>query len=100
MKKVAVYYKSGDNTEVVNTTVTVTSNAVGEAKDWEVINPHLVRLRAARLSNGAPRIYTITVISTDLSGNSTRRATSITVSNQISVEPIVNTNTVNSLQAK
>lgn len=92
MKKVAVYYTASDNAEQVSTTVTVSSNAdISKGRDWEVINNHLVRLRAARLPNGEPRIFTITVSTSDLAGNVTRRSTSITVSNNITVESLVST---------
>lgn len=79
MKKVGVYYNSTDNGEGVKTVLSVDSNDP-TSKDWEIIDEHMVRLKASRLANGAPRIYFITVTSTDDSGNTTRRTTSIAVS--------------------
>ena len=81
MKKIGVYYTASDNEEVVGSVVSVSSNDQGAANsDWQIINNHLIRLKAARLSNGEPRIYTITVTSTDNAGNITKRTTSIAVS--------------------
>jgi len=81
MKKMVVYYTASDNGQDVSSILSVTSNDQESAtRDWEIINDHLVRLKASRLPNGEARIYTITVTSTDLAGNITRRATSIAVS--------------------
>ena len=84
MKKMAVYYTVSDNGEDVSSVLTITSNDTESInRDSEVINNHLIRLKASRLSNGEPRIYTITVTSTDNAGNITRRSTSIAVSKTI-----------------
>jgi hypothetical protein len=84
MKKMAVYYTASDNGEDVSSVLTVSSNdQESTIRDSEVINNHLIRLKASRLSNGEPRIYTITVTSTDAAGNITRRSTSIAVSKTI-----------------
>ena len=81
MKKVGVYYTVSDNGEAVKTTVTVTSNApAGEAPDFEVIDKEEIRLKASRLPDGSPRIYTITVSAVDEAGNKTSRTTTIAVS--------------------
>jgi HYR domain len=81
MKKVGVYYSVSDNGEKVNTVLTVTSNATdSDTKDWEIVDAHLVKLKASRLHDGTPRVYTITVTSTDDAGNKTTRSTSISVS--------------------
>jgi hypothetical protein len=81
MKKVAVYYTSSDNAKNVINELSVQSNNNEPAnKDFEVINKHMIRLKASRLPSGEPRIYTITVTSTDEAGNKTRRSTSIAVS--------------------
>ncbi len=84
MKKVAVYYTASDNGENVSSQLTVTSNdPESTLADSEVINNHLIRLKASRLPNGEPRIYIITVTSTDIAGNITKRSTSIAVSKTI-----------------
>jgi hypothetical protein len=81
MKRVAVYYTSSDNAKNVITELSVQSNNTEPAKkDYEVINNHMMRLKASRLPSGEARIYTIIVTSTDEAGNRTRRATSIAVS--------------------
>lgn len=81
MKKVAVYYSASDNGQDVASVLSVSSNNTDStARDWEVINNHLLRLKASRLADGTPRIYSITVTSTDEAGNKTARTTSIAVS--------------------
>lgn len=81
MKRVAVYYTSSDNAKDVTSVLTVSSNDSESAtRDWEVVNNHLIRLKASRLVNGESRIFKITVTSTDEAGNTTRRTTSIAVS--------------------
>jgi len=84
MKKVGVYYTATDNGQDVSSVLTVSSNVEDPStRDWEVIDNHLVRLKASRLHNGEPRIYTIKVTTTDSAGNKTRRTTSIAVSKTI-----------------
>jgi len=81
MKKIAVFYTASDNGQDLSSVMTVSSNDQESAtRDWEIINNHLIRLRASRLPNGEAKIYTITVTSTDLAGNITRRTTHIAVS--------------------
>lgn len=80
MKKVGVYYTASDNAENVRSVLTVSSNTETVVNDWEIVNEHLVRLKASRLPDGEPRIYTITVTATDEAGNKTTRATTIAVS--------------------
>jgi hypothetical protein len=58
----------------------VSSNATDGIKDWEIIDEGELRLKASRLSDGSPRIYTITVTATDDAGNKTKRTTTIAVS--------------------
>ena len=89
MKKVAVYYTAKDNAEEVNTTLSVSSNDDSGIRDWEVVNNHMLRLKAARLPNGEPRVYTITVSSSDMAGNTTRRITSIVVSKTMVAKDVV-----------
>ncbi len=82
MKKVGVYYTASDNAREVNTVLSVISNDTeSKSRDWEVINNHLIHLKASHLPDGTQRIYTITVTSTDVAGNRTTRITSIAVSN-------------------
>ena len=84
MKKVAVYYTATDNAQDVTSVLSVYSNDTTlNNRDWEVVNNHLIRLKASRLANGESRIYTIRVTSTDEAGNRTSRTTSIVVSKNI-----------------
>ncbi len=90
LKKVAVYYTATDNAEEVNSVLTVRSNDTqSTTRDWEVVNNHLLRLKASRLPDGEARVYTITVSSSDLAGNTTRRTTSIVVSKTMMVQDVV-----------
>ena len=69
MRDITVNYTITDNcASSPSVTVTVTSNepvngtADGDTDpDWEVIDPHHIKLRAERAANGNGRIYTITV---------------------------------------
>ncbi len=92
MKRVAVNYTASDNAVEVKTTVTVSSNDFqANNQDWQVLDNHQVRLKAARLPGGAPRIFMITVMATDTAGNITKRTTSIAVSKTMTpVEPAKN----------
>ncbi len=47
------------------------------APDWEVVNPHKVRLRAERSGNGTGRIYTITITCTDAAGYQTVKTVTV-----------------------
>lgn len=80
MKKVVLQYTATDNAGKVNTTVAVSSNSTDGIQDWEIVDEHLLRLKAARLPDDTPRIYTITVTATDEAGNKTKRTTTISVS--------------------
>ncbi len=80
MKRVAVYYDASDNGKNVKTTIAVSSNATDGIRDWEIVDDHLLRLKSSRLADGSVRIYTITVVATDETGNKTTRTTSIAVS--------------------
>jgi len=91
MKKVGVYYTVKDNAEEVNTVLSVSSNSE-DGKDWEVVNNHMLRLKASRLPNGEARVYTIRVSSSDMAGNTTTRTTSIVVSKTMEVQDVVMSN--------
>ena len=80
LKKVGVFYTASDNGQHVTTDLSVTSNATDGIRDWELIDNHQVRLKASRLPDGTPRIYTIGVTAIDEAGNKTTRRTSIAVS--------------------
>ncbi len=80
LKKISVYYTTTDNGGKVTTTLEVSSNATDESRDWEIVDEHQVRLKAARLPDNTPRIYTLTVTASDEAGNKTTRTTSIAVS--------------------
>ena len=79
MKKIAVYYTTSDNAQDVKTALSVSSNAT-DGQDWEIIDDHMLRLKSSRLPDGSPRIYSITVTSSDKAGNKTTRTTTIAVS--------------------
>jgi len=79
MKKVAVYYTTSDNAQDVKAVLSVSSNAT-DNQDWEIVDDHMLRLKSSRLPDGSPRIYTITVTSSDEAGNKTSRTTTIAVS--------------------
>jgi len=85
MKEVGVRYSSADNANETSCVVSISSNdPAANGQDAEVVNTHLVRLRAQRLPNGLARIYMITVTCTDEAGNITKRTTGISVAKNIS----------------
>ncbi len=88
LKKVGLSYTVTDNGVDVKTVTTVTSNATDGIGDWEKIDDRNFRLKASRLPDGSPRIYTFTVTATDEAGNKSTRTTTIAVSNTIT--PIKN----------
>ena len=86
LENVAVAYRIEDNCGPVTVKLNVTSNepvnATGDgntAPDWEVVNDHLVRLRAERAGNGTGRIYTIAITATDSAGQSATATVPVSV---------------------
>ncbi len=47
--------------------------------DWQVLDPHAVKLRAERCAFGDGRVYTVTITCTDASGNAASASTGVTV---------------------
>ena len=47
--------------------------------DWEIVDPHHVRLRAERAGSGTGRVYTITITCVDSNGNSTSQSLTVYV---------------------
>jgi hypothetical protein len=83
MRDVAVHYITADNSNETSCTVTVSSNDSSLVPDYEIIDAHSIRLRALRLPNGMPRVYTVTVTCTDEAGNVTTRTTGISVAKNV-----------------
>jgi len=90
MRNVTVSYSATDNcTSAGNITCIISSVTSNEpvngtddgdtAPDWQIVNNHLVRLRAERSGIGTGRIYTITVRCTDQYGNHTFKTVLVTV---------------------
>jgi hypothetical protein len=85
--KVTVRYNDSDNCDSApNSSLSVTSsedvNGQGDgntSSDWKVLDAHHVLLRAERSGQGNGRIYTITIASTDDSGNSASEDTTVLV---------------------
>ncbi len=80
MVDVTVNYSATDNCGSVTNVLRVASNepinGLGDgdtSPDWEVRDAHHVRLRAERSGRSAGRVYTITITSTDSSGNSSSK---------------------------
>jgi subtilisin-like proprotein convertase family protein len=85
MVNVALGYTSGDSCPgscAVSVTSNEPVNGTGDgdtAPDWAVLSPTLVQLRSERAGGGSGRVYTITVTCTDANGNSTSKATTVSV---------------------
>ena len=81
MVGVVVNYNIADNLDAApQYTLSVTSNEpVSSDGDWQIVDVHHVQLRADRLGSGSGRVYTVTVTSTDQSGNSSSQAITISV---------------------
>jgi len=70
MVDVTVNYEAADNCAILETWLGVSSNepAAGNS-DWEIVDAHRVRLRAAKLGRWEDRVYTITVTTKDIHDN-------------------------------
>ncbi len=69
MRNVTINYSTTDSCPGVINSLSVSSSEDSTDTDWEILSDHQVRLRAVRKPNGNGRIYTITINSTDASGN-------------------------------
>jgi hypothetical protein len=85
MVNVAVGYGAADACGSASCVLTVTSSQPVSgpgfgltSPDWQVVGPHLIRLRAERFGP-AGRVYTITVTCTDGSGNVSSKTTTVLV---------------------
>ena len=83
---VSVGYTIIDNCGPVTVALSVSSNepvnGTGDgntAPDWQIVNEHLVRLRAERAGNGTGRVYTITITATDSAGESSSADVAVSV---------------------
>jgi FtsP/CotA-like multicopper oxidase with cupredoxin domain len=86
MREVTVNYDVTDNCGTPTTILSVTSNepvnGLGDgdtAPDWTIVDAHHVLLRAERSGKGTGRVYTITITSTDGSGNTSSRTVKVSV---------------------
>lgn len=78
---VIVTYDAADNCGMGETWLSVNANEPGSAgaSDWEIVDAHHVRLRAARPGRWGPRVYTITVTAKDIHGNLSTQNVTVTV---------------------
>jgi hypothetical protein len=95
MKDVVVNYGVSDNCGTSATSLSVTSNEAvngngdgNTSPDWEVVNNHLVRLRAERSGNGMGRIYTITIRANDACNNVSTKTLQVVVNHDNSLTVI------------
>jgi uncharacterized repeat protein (TIGR01451 family) len=86
MVDVTVNYDLADNCGTPTSNLSIGSNEPingggdgNTSADWEVVNAHLVRLRAERSGNGNGRIYTITITATDSVGNPSNQTVTVKV---------------------
>lgn len=86
MKEVTIGYHTWDNCGAVTSSLSVSSNepvnGTGDgdtSPDWVILDNHHVQLRAERSGRGNGRIYTITITSTDASGNTSTEKTKVVV---------------------
>jgi len=88
LKNVHIDYTVTENCGPVTSILSVTSNQpqTGNNVDWEIVDDHNVRLRAKQ--PGEDRIYTITITSTDESGNQVEKPVTVTVPKTMAIEKI------------
>jgi subtilisin-like proprotein convertase family protein len=89
MKNVTVSYTAADNcsaSAAISCALSVASNeplnGTGDgdtSPDWQVVDPHHVKLRAERAGTGNGRIYTVTITCTDQAGRSSSQTVNVTV---------------------
>jgi hypothetical protein len=76
---VTVNYATSDNCDPSpNSVLSITSNE-GTSEDWEILDAHHIELRSERFGFGCGRIYTITISTTDASGNTTIKTVTVAV---------------------
>lgn len=90
MRNVAVNYRLTDACSAVTSQLSVISNesvnGTGDgdvAPDWEIVDRHNVRLRAERAGTGEGRIYTVTIMASDASGNTSTASVQVRVTHNI-----------------
>lgn len=70
MVDVTIDYEAADNCAILESWLSVSSNQPGAASsDWEVVDAHHLRLRAARSGRWEERLYTVTITTKDIHGN-------------------------------
>ena len=84
MVDVTVTYDAADNCGIGETWLSINVNEANEpgsagVSDWEIVDAHHVRLRAARSGRRGPRVYTITVTAKDRDGNVSAENVTVTV---------------------
>jgi uncharacterized lipoprotein YddW (UPF0748 family) len=86
MRNVTIQYTATDNCGAVTTALSVSSNepeygtgSGDTGPDWQVLNNHVVKLRAERAGSGSDRVYTITITATDAGGNKSTSVVTVTV---------------------
>src|SRR4030095_17037828 len=96
MRDVIVNYNIADNCATATTSLTVSSNepinGTGDgdiSPDWQIVNNHLVKLRAERAGIGSGRVYTITITANDGCNNISTKALYVYVNfdNSITARP-------------
>jgi HYR domain len=82
MVDVTVNYEAADNCTLLETKLPVSSNEPPDSRtrsDWEIVDAHHVRLRAARSGRSGGRVYTITITVKDIHGNLSRQNVTLRV---------------------